>query len=465
MNPIPVSAPAAAPPPAAVLSRPVPSSTGSRGANRAVGTERADVARSLGEDAHDEAFADILADVQRDVQAGNTRPVADDEVDVGQVVRVDVPAESSPAIVDATPWLLVALAQRAMTRAADSASTDGTDHTGQTSDASPAVTGGAADTAWWPPAFSSHAGEQTGVVPHGSLEGEAGAVELASPGVDPKVSAAVALGEQVDGEALTEAWPAGETPAGDAPPTIDAFAERLKAASSGSQDSRVSLPVSSRPDAAAPEIAAGLSPRSDVPADVTAVADAGSTEPSPHVEIPAVAAAREVAQVSVVTESVPEAAQATPQVVAPATAPAASSPDVVATERTTATPAVIPPDVAEQVTTHIVSSLRMQWKDGVGEARMILRPEALGAVTVSLRVEQGAVTAVVKAESAQVQDWVLQHQQALRAQLDAAGLRLDELSVSPDDRGQSSGRDEQQAPRRRRHAAEESDERAFAQFL
>ncbi len=95
--------------------------------------------------------------------------------------------------------------------------------------------------------------------------------------------------------------------------------------------------------------------------------------------------------------------------------------------------AVPPPTVADQVVEQIVASLKMQWKDGVGEAKLHLRPDALGAVTVTLRVEHGAVTAVVRAESAQVQEWVLQHQQSLRQQMEAAGLRLEELVVSPDD--------------------------------
>lgn len=90
------------------------------------------------------------------------------------------------------------------------------------------------------------------------------------------------------------------------------------------------------------------------------------------------------------------------------------------------------PSVTEHVMDQIVTSIRMQWKDGMGEATLHLRPEALGAVTVTLRVEAGAVTAVVKAESAQVQEWVLSNQQTLRQQLESSGLRLDNLTVSPD---------------------------------
>ena len=124
--------------------------------------------------------------------------------------------------------------------------------------------------------------------------------------------------------------------------------------------------------------------------------------------------------------------------------------------------AAVPREVAEQVVSQIVSSLKMQWKDGVGEARLHLRPDALGAVSVALRVENGGVTAVVQADSPQVQDWVLQHQQSLRQQMEAAGLRLDELTVSPDDRGQQNPPDAPPEQRRRpRRSYEDEDTPRF----
>jgi flagellar hook-length control protein FliK len=116
----------------------------------------------------------------------------------------------------------------------------------------------------------------------------------------------------------------------------------------------------------------------------------------------------------------------------------------------------LPPAVGEQVASQIVASVRMQWKEGIGEAKLHLRPEGLGSVTVALRVEQGAVTAVVRADSAQVQDWVLQHQQTLRQQMEAAGLHLDELMVSPDDRG-GHERHQDAPPERRRRQPRSTD--------
>jgi flagellar hook-length control protein FliK len=126
------------------------------------------------------------------------------------------------------------------------------------------------------------------------------------------------------------------------------------------------------------------------------------------------------------------------------------------------------PGAGEQVLHQIVTSLRMQWKDGIGEAKLQLRPDALGTVSVSLRVEGGAVTAVVRADSPQVQEWVLQHQQTLRQQLELVGLQLDELVVSPDDQGQQ-GRQEAQPERHRRQRPSADDRRAdsprFEQLL
>jgi len=51
-----------------------------------------------------------------------------------------------------------------------------------------------------------------------------------------------------------------------------------------------------------------------------------------------------------------------------------------------------------------------------------------------------------------VQDWVLQHQQTLRQQMEAAGLHLDELTVNPDDRGQQERHQDAQPEQRRRQS-------------
>lgn len=90
------------------------------------------------------------------------------------------------------------------------------------------------------------------------------------------------------------------------------------------------------------------------------------------------------------------------------------------------------PDVSAQ----IVQAMRLQWRAGVGEARVQLRPEHLGTVTVSLRVEQGHVVATVRADSAAALEMVRARQHDLQASLASQGLSLDELIVTldPDER-------------------------------
>ncbi len=117
-------------------------------------------------------------------------------------------------------------------------------------------------------------------------------------------------------------------------------------------------------------------------------------------------------------------------------------------------------ETADVVLDQVVKSLRLQWKNGLGEARILLRPEHLGPVNISLKVDGGAVTAVVRAESAQVQEWIVSHQQTLRQQLEAAGLTLDELVVTPDGERRRQGDAESQGQRpngpRRRHDDEDT---------
>lgn len=114
---------------------------------------------------------------------------------------------------------------------------------------------------------------------------------------------------------------------------------------------------------------------------------------------------------------------------------------------------------AAGVVDQVVKSLRVQWKQGLGEARIQLRPEHLGPVDVSIKVEGGAVTAVVRAESAQVQEWLLANQQSLRQQLEAAGLRLDDLVVSRDgERRQQHRQDSMPEDARRRARARRHDD-------
>ena len=94
--------------------------------------------------------------------------------------------------------------------------------------------------------------------------------------------------------------------------------------------------------------------------------------------------------------------------------------------------------------TTIVQSIRLQSQNGVGTAVVNLDPGYLGTVSISLRVEKGAVTATVHAEHAQVRAWLEVNEPTLRQGLADQGLSLDRLLVSQnrskEERGSSDAR-------------------------
>jgi flagellar hook-length control protein FliK len=110
------------------------------------------------------------------------------------------------------------------------------------------------------------------------------------------------------------------------------------------------------------------------------------------------------------------------------------------------------PAEAQVVVPQIVKAISLQWKQGLGEARIRLEPEHLGEVRVSLRVQAGAVTAVVTAENPAVQAWIETGQQELKNALGEQGLRLQrfEVVVDPEGRRQSPEAPPDAAPRRQR---------------
>ena len=84
----------------------------------------------------------------------------------------------------------------------------------------------------------------------------------------------------------------------------------------------------------------------------------------------------------------------------------------------------------------IVKSIKVQWNQGAGEARLRLHPEFLGDLSVSLRVIGASVTAVLQSDSPAVREWVQAHQADLRRALEEAGLSLDNLVVDEDGHSQ-----------------------------
>jgi flagellar hook-length control protein FliK len=118
------------------------------------------------------------------------------------------------------------------------------------------------------------------------------------------------------------------------------------------------------------------------------------------------------------------------------TLPAVSSPSRGAPTDGT-TPAFETPHLREapaaDTTDRLVQSLRMQFQRGGGDAVVHIRPEHLGPLTVSVRVENGVVSARVHADNPLVVEWLQSNEQTLREGLRSSGLHLDRLVIHRDD--------------------------------
>ena len=94
--------------------------------------------------------------------------------------------------------------------------------------------------------------------------------------------------------------------------------------------------------------------------------------------------------------------------------------------------------------------------NGASEARLTLEPEHLGPVALTVRVEQGSVSAHFRAETPAAQRWIETHQQELRSGLREQGLEVKEVVVTTDPDGRRERRQEAQParpPRARRTQA------------
>jgi len=108
-------------------------------------------------------------------------------------------------------------------------------------------------------------------------------------------------------------------------------------------------------------------------------------------------------------------------------------------------------DIPERdVVAQLVQSMRVQFRDGIGQAVVRLRPEHLGAVQIALKIENGSISATVQAEVASVRQWLESQQDTLRASLAEQGLRLERFVVEPDGRRQAARDDAQPREERRR---------------
>lgn len=94
-----------------------------------------------------------------------------------------------------------------------------------------------------------------------------------------------------------------------------------------------------------------------------------------------------------------------------------------------ATSALADPVVETELPRQIVHSIRLQAMAGGGEAHVRLRPEYLGELTVAVKVERGAVTASLHAETPAVRQWIESNEASLRQGLAEHGLLLDKLTI------------------------------------
>lgn len=111
-----------------------------------------------------------------------------------------------------------------------------------------------------------------------------------------------------------------------------------------------------------------------------------------------------------------------PQLSTPSAPHAAAEFATTLAEATTALPA----DTAHQ----IVQAINLQWRRGVGEARIQLEPQQFGHLTVALRVEQGQVVARLEADTPAVREWLQNNQGLLRGSLAEQNLTLNRLEVA-----------------------------------
>ncbi len=122
------------------------------------------------------------------------------------------------------------------------------------------------------------------------------------------------------------------------------------------------------------------------------------------------------------------------------------------------------PAAADDVQTQIVKSMRLQWSGGAGEARVTLKPEYLGEVVATIKVDQGVVTATLQADTPEVRRLLETQAASLREALVEHGLKLDRLDIAepdtpagqPGDR-RPRGRQPQPPPSRQRRRQRDDD--------
>lgn len=130
----------------------------------------------------------------------------------------------------------------------------------------------------------------------------------------------------------------------------------------------------------------------------------------------------------------------------------------------------VEPSGAPALASQIVQAIRVHWGPDGGHVRLLLQPEHLGELAVSLKVEGGSVTAHLETATSEVRRWIETNEGLLRHGLATHDLRLDRLIVteqdfaaSPDakDRGEPEEQQRQRGPSRRRRQHPEGEGATF----
>jgi flagellar hook-length control protein FliK len=148
--------------------------------------------------------------------------------------------------------------------------------------------------------------------------------------------------------------------------------------------------------------------------------------------------------------------------VSAATEPTLQPVDVPAAARFEQTLATIDPDT--RTLQAMVRAVRLfTGSGGASEARLQLEPEHLGPVALTVRVEQGSVSAHFRAETPAAQRWIETHQQELRSGLRDQGLEVKDVVVTTDPDGRRERRQETvpARPARLRRAQPDADAPRF----
>jgi len=118
----------------------------------------------------------------------------------------------------------------------------------------------------------------------------------------------------------------------------------------------------------------------------------------------------------------------------------AASSHAVSAAVATAQPA-LDPAAESDLPRQIVQAMRLQWKDGIGDARIRLLPDYLGELSIAIRVEHGTVLAALETSTPAVRQWIESHEPMLRQSLAEQGLHLDRLIVSDEPQQSSLSRE------------------------